>query len=118
MSDTSRDGYDETTTLVPQYVFIGTNFHNSEDRAHTTRFTISENSKNFPENVTLGFRNNFWRVFSSVTEFDREDFQFEWLGRPWTFVSFWIADSSNVDFASYLDEPKNVFVIFVLKPRY
>jgi hypothetical protein len=81
-------------------------------------FTISGNAKDFPQNVTLGFRNNFWRVFASLTGYDQDDHEFEWLGRQWKLVSFWVADSSNVDFASYLDEQRNVFVIFVIKPLY
>lgn len=118
MSKYSRDGYDEKTVEVPEFVFIGSNFHNYEDRPFTTKFTIEANAKDFPRNVTLGFRNNFWRVFASLTEHDRDDHEFEWLGRRWMFVSFWVADSSNVDFASYLDEKRNTFLIFIIKPLY
>lgn len=98
-----------------KYVLVGTNFHNAEERQATSRYTRSKNNKDFPENVTLGFRSNFWRVFSSLTEYDNEDFEFKWLNRRWTFVSLWVVESNGVDFSAYLDEKHNVIVIFVLK---
>ena len=99
----------------PKYLFVGTNFHCTEHRWGTKRYMRSADAQTFPTNVTLGFRKNFWRVFSSLSEYDTEDFDFEWLGQPWRFRSFWLSDSNNVDFSAYIEDEQNVFLIFVIE---
>lgn len=106
----------EDTNDCPEFVFVGTNFHTSESRINSMSFTRKETKHTFPRNVTLGFRNNFWRVFSRIEQYDKPDVSFEWLGRKWCFYEFWVATSDDIEFAAYLDNPSNIFVIFVLKP--
>jgi hypothetical protein len=101
---------------VPERVFVASNYHTYETRQFTKTLSKDKDSKTFPENVTQGFRNNFWRVFSSLTEYDKEDFNFTWLGRNWRLISIWVSESRDVDFATYLDDKVNIFLVFVLEP--
>lgn len=108
--------YDQTDGAVPKYVLVGSNFHTSERRSPTAEYTKERDDKTFPFDVTLGFRGSFWRVFSSVIQYDHSDFDLVWLGRNWRYREMWVCESRETDLASYLDDPVNVFVLFMLEP--
>jgi hypothetical protein len=101
----------------PAFVFVGSNFHTFAPARSLERYEVSTARKTFPSNVTLGFRDNFWRVFSRLEAYDSEPRRLHWLGRDWELDSLWVAESRNVAFAQNLDDPVNIFLVFVLEPR-
>lgn len=115
MSQYSSETAYLTTEAMEGPILIGSNFHVAGVHEAVENFTASTHAKSFPSDVTLGFRHNFWRVFSELSEYEHGEVPFVWLGRKWHLVSLWVAESRDVEFTRGLDDPINIFLILVLR---
>src|ERR1035438_841022 len=97
---------------MEQHLVIAGAFHYGMMPANALRFNSVNDSKTFPENVTLGFRGMFWRIFSDVTKLDAACNTFIWLDTEWQLHSGWITRSMKRSIDLYLDDSDHYFVIF------
>jgi hypothetical protein len=111
----SESGNDKNSASRTNCVLIGTNFHSCGDGFVTQQYDRRRHAQSFPENVTLGFKSNFWRAFSSLSEHKTDQLIFSWLGRNWELHSLWVAESKDLEFSTYLDERTNYILVFLLK---
>jgi hypothetical protein len=107
-----------TENLDAKVLYVGSNYHSYLERRPLSTQNVRSSRDHFPNAVTLGYRDVFWRVFSEVAQHFDQEVDIAWLGVDWTLSSIWVVESREVAFAKDGADPSDVLLVLCLRPRH